>query len=157
MGTAEEGKFNVGVAAVIENPREEILLVRRSVLCDYEPGMWEIVCGRMRQFEEPEKAVQREVCEETGLAVAVVKFLRVAHFFRGEKKMENELILLIFYCRSKSSDVFLSSEHGEFRWLAPKDALLLTGHPGVKKDIQAFMLEKVCSSRKLARSSAGRH
>lgn len=143
MGTNHEGKFNVAVGAVIENTNSgKILLIKRTTKADFAPGIWEDITGRMKQSEEPEVALKREIKEETGIVdIRIVKPLTINHFYRGEKIPENELILIIYWCQTPSDRVELSSEHEQFRWLTPGEALEIVDHPGVKNDILTLIKE----------------
>jgi 8-oxo-dGTP pyrophosphatase MutT (NUDIX family) len=62
-----EGRFLVAVGAMIEHvPTGQILLLRRAETVAWLPGVWEDIAGRMKQFEQPEHALRREVYEESG-------------------------------------------------------------------------------------------
>jgi NUDIX domain len=62
-----EGRFLVAVGAMIEHvPTGQILLLRRAETVAWLPGVWEDIAGRMKQFEQPEHALRREVYEENG-------------------------------------------------------------------------------------------
>jgi 8-oxo-dGTP diphosphatase len=97
--------------------------------------------GRIKQFEEPEEALRREVREETGLEIEILKPLAVFHDYRGEKTAENELLIITYWCKAKSDQVVLSEEHTEYRWVSPEEALELAEHVGVRRDIQVFIDE----------------
>ena len=137
------GRFMVAVGAVIEHtPTGNVLLLKRADTADYEAGLWEDVTGRVHQFEEPEHALHREIREECGLTVEIVKPLTVFHLFRGERTPEHELIGIIFWCKTHSDRVTLSPEHSDYRWLPPLDALSFIDHPGVRSDYEAFARER---------------
>ncbi len=59
-------KFLVGVAAIIVNERGEILLCHHTYRGDYP---WDIPGGWLKGKEDPGLAIEREICEETGLVV----------------------------------------------------------------------------------------
>ena len=132
----------VAVGAIIEhNPSGKILLLKRSETADYLPGIWEDMGGRIKQFEEPEDALRREVKEETGLEIEILKPLAVFHDYRGERTAENELLIITYWCKAKSDQVILSEEHTAYRWVSPEEALELAEHVGVRRDIQAWINE----------------
>ena len=55
----------VAVGAVIEHVESgRILLLRRAETADFMGGVWEDLTGRMKQSEEPEDALRREVRAE---------------------------------------------------------------------------------------------
>jgi 8-oxo-dGTP diphosphatase len=132
----------VAVGAVIEHEASgKILLLRRAATATYAADLWEDITGRMKQFEEPEDALRREVREECGLEVEIVKPLTVFHLFRGERTADNELVGIIYWCKTDSDRVVLSDEHSDYLWLSPQEALELVDHPGVRGDIEAYIGE----------------
>jgi 8-oxo-dGTP diphosphatase len=140
--TKQEGKFMVAVGAMIEHDLSgKILLLKRSETADYLPSIWEDMGGRIKQFEEPEEALRREVKEETGLEIVILKPLAVFHDYRGERIAENELLIITYWCKAQSDQIILSEEHSAYQWVSPEEALELAEHPGVKRDIQALIDE----------------
>jgi 8-oxo-dGTP diphosphatase len=141
MTTASEpeGRFMVAVGAMIEHePSGKILLAKRVDMADYLPGIWEDIGGRIKQFEEPEEALRREVREETGLDIEILKPLAIFHDYRGA---ENELLIRTYWCKVRSNQVVLSNEHSAYQWVSPQEGLELAEHIGVKRDIQALIAE----------------
>ncbi|HEX8230544.1 MAG TPA: NUDIX domain-containing protein [Chloroflexia bacterium] len=137
------GRFMVAVGAVIEHvPSGRVLLIKRADAADFEAGVWEDVTGRVHQFEEPEDALRREIEEECGLTVEIVKPISVFHLYRGERTAEHELIGIIFWCKTESDVVRLSAEHSDYRWVTPHEALEVVEHPGIRGDFEAFLREK---------------
>jgi 8-oxo-dGTP diphosphatase len=141
-GSEQEGRFMVAVGAMIEHATSgKVLLLKRAETAEYLAGIWEDIMGRMKQFEEPEEALRREVREESGLEVEIVKLLRVCHEYRGERTAENEMVGIIYWCRTQSDRVILSQEHSAYQWVLPEEALGLVEHAGVRGDIEALMEE----------------
>ncbi|MBN1263119.1 MAG: NUDIX domain-containing protein [Candidatus Pacebacteria bacterium] len=137
------GRFQVSMGAIIEHPTEDkILLLKRNLKADFSPGIWEEITGRIDQHEDPYEGLKREVMEEAGIEIEVIKPLTIFHLYRGKKIPENELVGIIFWCKAKSEKVEISGEHTEFRWLSPEEALRLVDHEGVKNDIEAYIREK---------------
>ncbi len=141
-GAEQEGRFTVAVGAVIEHTDSgKILLMKRAATADYLPDIWEDLMGRVKQFEEPADALKREVREECGLEVEILKPLAIFHDYRGEITAENEWIGITYWCKASSDRVVLSNEHSAYRWVSPQHALDLAEHPGVRMDIEAFIKE----------------
>src|ERR1041385_7859600 len=70
----QEGRFLVAVGAMIEHAQtRRVLLMKRSEHVTFLPGVWEDIGGRLKQFEEPEDALRREVWEETGLEIEIIR------------------------------------------------------------------------------------
>ena len=136
-------QFSIAVTAIIENERNEILLIKRNPNSEY-PNYWEDVGGRLKQSEIPEDGLRREIKEETGLSeIKIVKPLTIFHTFRnGIRKAENELIGIAYWCKTKATEVKISDEHTEFKWLPVEEAIKLTEHPALKKYIQIYLQEK---------------
>jgi L-aspartate-alpha-decarboxylase len=63
------------VAALVQNPAGEILLIKRGVAPG--KGSWALPTGFIEQHEDPETAVLRELHEETGVHGAVKRFIGV--------------------------------------------------------------------------------
>jgi len=138
-----KGKFMVAVAAILENQKDEILLIKRSSHMEY-PDCWEDIGGRLNPSESPEEGLRREIFEETGIKdIEIVKPLTMFHVFRkNEEKAENELIGISYWCKTKTSKVKLSDEHTDYKWVEPEDALELVGHPALKRYLKIQMQEK---------------
>ncbi len=139
----QNGYFLVGQGGIIEHkPTGKILITHRSPKKDYAPGVWDYPSGRLHQYEHPYDGVKREIKEETGLEVEIVKPVRIMHFFRGEKKKENDLVFIAYWCITDSDKVKLCDEAIEYKWLNPEEALGLIKLPGVREDIKAYIKEK---------------
>lgn len=134
------GRFMVAVGAVIENPAGEILLIRRSSKLDWHPGEWEIMYGRLAQHEEPQTGLAREVKEELGIVITPIKPLTCWHIYRGHEEIaENELIGITFLAKTTQTEITLSNEHEEYRWVTPTEALQLIKVEGIHRDIKAYV------------------
>jgi len=82
----EVGQFNFCVAAILENPEGEILLIKRAP--DNPPvNVWDVVGGAVEQFEDPFDGLKREIEEETGITdFEIVKALDVFHGLQNQDK-----------------------------------------------------------------------
>lgn len=64
------------VVALIRNEKKEILIARRNQPdIPEEQNKWEFIGGKINFGEDPEEALVREVKEECGLDVKVVRLL----------------------------------------------------------------------------------
>ncbi len=135
------GKFMFGVGAIIQrgNSEDILTLKRTQTHSNFNPDKWELLYGRVRQFEELETAVRREIKEETGISqIEIIKVLRIWHFFRGSQEADKEIFGVTFWCRTNEEKVTLSYEHQEYRWCKPDEALSLCSVPGIQSDIKLF-------------------
>lgn len=67
-------KFVVGTAALILNKRGEVLLFKHSYRQDTP---WGFPGGYLKKGENPDEAIQREIMEESGLRIHILKLLEV--------------------------------------------------------------------------------
>jgi len=108
------------------------LIIKRS---DYEPfgaGQYECPGGRLEFGEELEKALQREIMEETGLIVTVERLLYATSFVKNAYR---QVVVLTWLCKTQSDKVTLSSEHTEYIWAGKADLKALLA-PCVEHDFE---------------------
>ncbi len=134
------GRFMVAAGAVIANSKGQILLTKRSAKLDWHPGEWEILYGRLAQFEDVQSGVIRETKEELGIDIQIGKPLTVWHIYRGhEQSAYNELIGITFAATTDATEIRLSDEHEEYGWFTPTEALARANIEGIKRDIEAYI------------------
>ena len=141
---SSEGKFQIGIGAIIEHiPTGKILLLRRNADAEFAADIWDDVGGRMRNFETPDDTLRREIYEETGIKdIEIQKPINVSHYYRGEKKAENQMIVVNFWCKTMTKKVRLSNEHSEFKWVLPEEALALIKDPSLLVSLKQYIKEK---------------
>jgi 8-oxo-dGTP diphosphatase len=116
-----EGRFGAMIGALVWHPATNRYLLLKRV--ESLGGKWECVTGRLKQGESYTKGLQREVAEEIGVAVQVDFIIGTTHFYRGEKRVENELVGIHFCCSlDDPTAVRLSEEHSELRWVTAAEA-----------------------------------
>lgn len=96
----------------------KILIVQRASDDEAFPGLWELPSGKQEPLETTIDAAKREVKEETGLNVEVVR--PVGSFkFKMEKEDEiRDVTQISFLVKPIGSvEVKLSSEHQNFAWI----------------------------------------
>ncbi len=103
-----------GVAALVENAKKEILLIRpyryltRSVA-------WEVPAGRREKGESVITAARREVFEETGYQTTRAKRIYSYHPIIGISNLAAHVV----FCRAgKNTGHFDRNEVREFRWFS---------------------------------------
>ena len=63
-------KFLVGVVGIVLNNANEVLLLHHSYRKEYP---WGLPSGWLKKGEQPKDAIKREIAEETGLNIIVVR------------------------------------------------------------------------------------
>lgn len=138
--TEKIGRFTFCVAAIIEKEDGKILMVKRSP-DNFPPNIWDIIGGRKEQFENPFTALTREIAEETGITeFEIVKTISDFYWFQTEKI--RDMIGIAFWCKTKQTEIKLSEEHIEYRWVGPSVALEMASHQIVVRCIKKFIEEK---------------
>ena len=111
--------LQVGVKAVIEDADGRILLLQRSKPFHGEDFLrWDIVGGRIDPGEELEKALAREIKEETGLTLTNVKRVVYVQDILHNPKLH---VVRITYEVEADGDITLSDEHTKYEWFKRED------------------------------------
>ena len=112
----------------------KLLLLKRSPLTRLCPNLWEAIHGKIHPNESEEQAVLREVQEETGLSVKIIKKGPV---FRGSLQ-GGDFKITPYLLESDSNKIVLSEEHTNSIWINPKDYVKYC--PEMKPELTAFNL-----------------
>jgi len=107
--------FGLAVRAIITDDNGKILILKRSADSKTNPGKWELPGGKVDQGEPFDKALIREVFEETQLKIALynvigasqqnLPLIRAVHIIMSGKIVDGELNL--------------SDEHDGYAWEYP--------------------------------------
>ena len=108
------------VGALIFNDAGEALFLRTAKWSN----LWGIPGGKIDRGESAVAALEREIREETGLAVTEIRFVVVQDCIDSPEFYRPAHFLLFNYtARAASTAVTLNEEADEFVWLAPSEAL----------------------------------
>jgi 8-oxo-dGTP diphosphatase len=107
--------YALSVKVVILNQSGECLLLKRSFDSANNPGKWEFPGGKVEGSEKFDEALLREVYEETGLTISL---MRVAGSAEYELPAMRIAYIIMEGCPA-SGEVKLSKEHLEFTWTPP--------------------------------------
>lgn len=109
--------FGLAVRALITDENGKILILKRSADSKTNPGKWELPGGKVDQGEPFDKALIREVYEETNLNISLdtvvgasqqnLPLIRAVHIIMSGKIVGGELTL--------------SSEHEGYAWEFPEN------------------------------------
>ncbi len=118
------GRFLAMIGALLWCPSSnKYLLLKRSQDKDVGGGHWECVTGRLDQGEGFSDAIRREVYEEVGVEVQVEFIIGTTHFYRGDKRPENEMVGVLYCCSVDAPETIkMSWEHSEHRWVTAEQA-----------------------------------
>ena len=127
--TLIKDKVGVGVSGVVLNQKGQILLVQRN-----DSKAWSLPGGIVENGESPDQAVVREVKEETGLDVDIVRLtgIYIRHLWKKN-------ILFVYRCQMKNGILIKSDETDDFKWINLKQLVAL----GVDKKIVVRIIDCV--------------
>lgn len=110
--------FALAAKAVIIRD-EKVLLLKRSEeeqknsrFLQKEP--WDLPGGGIRFFETAERGLHREILEETGLQVTIIRPIALFEDIRPLL----HFTVITYLCIYGKGDVVLSSEHNSYCWLS---------------------------------------
>lgn len=126
-----EGIFHLGIKAIIRNKNGEVLVLENNPkMADLNPPHWDLPGGRVKNGDNIERTLIREVEEEIGIEdVKIIGLLDVSisNFRVRAGKQIVGLILLTYLCSIKDpSRVKLTDdEHIQFQWVSKEKAAKL--------------------------------
>jgi ADP-ribose pyrophosphatase YjhB (NUDIX family) len=134
--------IGLGCGALVINDKDEILLLRYSDTSKTDPGMWARPGGQVEFGEEGARAAEREVEEETGVKVSVVRPLEFTEIVDGENA--KHWIALGFLARHVSGTPKLMEPdtHVEIGWFS-LDKLPENITSYTKNSIDVFLKSKM--------------
>jgi 8-oxo-dGTP diphosphatase len=108
-----QGWYTAGVVGVVLNSRHEVLIVEHVFHPDWP---WGLPGGWLGKGESPQHGLQRELQEETGLSVNVLRPLLIdnGYYFRTHLDIS-------FLCMAENDVQTLSSELLDHRWVRPDE------------------------------------
>lgn len=131
----------VAVTAFVRHETGRLLLIRRT-----DNDLYAIPGGALELGETLTQTVQREVMEETGIAVKVTGLIgvysdpeHVIEFTDGEVRQE---FSICFRADPTGGDLRTSDESKEVLWVAPADLDELNIHPSIRLRIRHGLEER---------------
>lgn len=131
----------VAVTAFVRDETGRLLLIRRT-----DNDLYAIPGGALELGETLTQTVQREVVEETGVAVKVTGLIgvysdpeHVIEFTDGEVRQE---FSICFRADPTGGDLRTSDESKEVLWVAPSDLDALNIHPSIRLRIRHGLDER---------------
>lgn len=125
--------IQIGVAAIILNEREEILIARSPKTNDG----WTLPGGHMLFGETISETLAREIKEEVGLDVKFESIVRVCEVIRKQKNLH--LISFHVSCHISGGQVLLDNrELNEWRWINIAEAITLIEMEDFKESLKKY-------------------
>ena len=110
------------VVAAVVLYKDKILLLQRSAKEKIYPGLWELPSGKRENLESSIEAVKREVREETGLNIEIVRPLNIFEYLMEKDDLIKDTTQINFLAKVKGKyKVKISKEHDNFAWVEKKE------------------------------------
>jgi len=113
-------KVQIVTSALIQN-QNKFLIVKRAADETFLPNMWELPGGKVEPEENPNISVLREIQEECGLKIAVIKPGVINSYVSKERNTHYVEIFYLCTIMNKTDEVKLSEEHSEYQWISKGD------------------------------------
>jgi 8-oxo-dGTP diphosphatase len=135
--------LRLATKALIVNDQGKILVLREAVYDDgTNTGRYHLPGGRINPGEAFIDGLRREVIEETGLEIEGGKPLYVGEWWPVIKDIPNQIVAIFFVCKPLTTQVRLSEEHDEFKWISPEEALELDLMEPEDKVIETYIKDR---------------
>jgi 8-oxo-dGTP pyrophosphatase MutT (NUDIX family) len=118
IGVVSDPEAGVAVVVWRRSPEVEVLLLHRSLFgAEYDQDWaWMTPGGGRRAGEHPQVAAERELFEETGLA------LRCEPVILSADAVPADVDVAVFVAEAREdAEVRLSDEHDRYEWVRPED------------------------------------
>lgn len=122
-------KFFIGVKALIENEKGEILVLNSSPakmeFAHTKKDFWDLPGGKIKKDEQVEQALRREIEEELGVDGKKLEIIGIFDASVSNMKVSDHsasLALVTYTCALPDSRFKLNPEHSEYRWVPRKEA-----------------------------------
>ncbi|BCX15371.1 MAG: diadenosine 5'5'''-P1,P4-tetraphosphate pyrophosphohydrolase [Candidatus Parcubacteria bacterium] len=114
---------------------------REYLLLNYLGGHWDFPKGHLEIYESPDKTALREIKEETGLDVKLIKGFEKNSIYHFRHRNEFIIKEVIFYlAQAKDQKVILSDEHKGYVWLPYIQAFkLITFNKDILRSANKFL------------------
>lgn len=137
-----KGPIPIVVAAVKDKRGRILIAKRRDREFKKADGLWELPGGHLRFKEKPEKAAIREVYEETGLKVKVLRLLPKIYnnFWQDRKGNQFHILLILYECMVAGGRIHKKPQDYkicELKWIWPKE---ITKYKFLPKTIETLAL-----------------
>lgn len=145
MGQEDKITKEVNVAgAIIIKPNDEftnsVLLIQRAHE-DNWPDVWEFPRGKCDKHDENDvkKCMQREVKEETGLNVDIIKYIDKYEYIADKGTRRSTQFNFLCKLKDPNQKIKLSKEHQDYKWIYSVGEAELLVPPEMKKTISKVL------------------
>ena len=125
-----KARFSINV---LENKRNEILLLKRARTAELGPGLWGFPAGHINEIETPAHCARRELTEEIGPDYDLELLQHMGPisdtFYGGIYQ------IYLFHYRWNGGNILLNHEHTDYAWVCAEDYKDFDVMEGLDEDI----------------------
>ncbi len=123
MITQNEPILQVAAKAAIVDAQGRVLLVREAATGanNTKVGYWGLVGGRLEAGESFKQGLRREVNEEVGIEIEVIKPVYVGEWYPVIHGKQHHIIAIFMLATYKGGGIAVSAEHDRSAWVLPAD------------------------------------
>ena len=129
-------KIIVALKAIIYNEDGKILTIRRSKTAGRRALTWDLPGGNLEFGEVLKDSILREIKEETGIEVEELLILNTSEGFDSPNAFR---VTICYTAKAKTTEVILSYEHDDFKWVTPEEFTKLDIYEPHRKLVEHFM------------------
>jgi mutator protein MutT len=113
--------IGIGCGALIVNDKDEALLMKRGPKSKNEAGYWSKPGGSVEFGEKVEDAVKREIREELGIEIELVRFLDFTDHIIGSENQHWIAFNFLAKIINGEPKIMEPEKHDEIRWFRLDD------------------------------------
>ena len=130
----EEKNCNVTQKAIVLREDGKFLTILRGKGAPSHLLVWDIPGGSLEYGEDPIAGIAREIKEETGLSVKDLRPFDVS----SKVNPWGFWVTIAYTCKAVSSEVTISYEHDEFKWVTKEEFLKLPSWEKIARFVNNF-------------------
>lgn len=117
METKSDLPWGLTVRGLVKDKENRVLLLKRHPLSKNNASRWELPGGKVDPNEDFDKALIREMMEETNYNVHIDDYF----YALNDDYSHRRTVVLIMRLSILSGDLKISDEHTEYKWVTKKD------------------------------------
>jgi 8-oxo-dGTP pyrophosphatase MutT (NUDIX family) len=118
---------------IIENSRNEILLLKRHERAAIGPGRWGFSSGHIEAGESPQQCSQREIREELGSRFMLEKIKEIGPV--KDTLYGGKYEIYLYHYKWHGGEIELNHEHTEYAWVSKEEFRNYEVVDGIDEDI----------------------
>lgn len=118
--------------------KDKFLILKKAPDDRNYPNRWSFCSGFVKEFESAEDSCLREIKEETGLDVKIIKIGKIIEVV--DKKNDKRWVIAVYLCETNKVDVKLCNENTDFKWVSLDELNNYSFVPGLTKDLKSLGL-----------------